>query len=337
MLSGITPGRLGALHWQVLDRLRAMPMSPKPFARLAEHAEMAGDPPAILEFAVAAGDSAASLGSHREAAFQYGRAMPYADLLDVGRSASPCCGKRALECQVADDHEARSRHGNRPSSCCAGPDGDLEVVDALLADSTSRTTRSGDNSHGDARSSTRRSRCSTALAAEPTSSARASRRARRGTTCAPPSYADGDPVARARRSTTGARPGRAYDGGARADADLGLAAACSGERRRGTARLLESLTLASRARPRGRAPRGPTRPSPPSPGRATSTSHEALALLEDGIAYTREHDLQRPPACASSPRADLEAELGRWDEAMRESHDAALRARTPGGPAASSR
>jgi hypothetical protein len=46
VLSGITPGRLGALHWQVLDRLRAMPMSPRPFARLAEHAEMAGDGPA---------------------------------------------------------------------------------------------------------------------------------------------------------------------------------------------------------------------------------------------------------------------------------------------------
>ena len=60
VLSGITPGRLGALHWQVLDRLRAMPMSPRPFARLAEHAEMAGDGPATLEFAVAAGDAAAS-------------------------------------------------------------------------------------------------------------------------------------------------------------------------------------------------------------------------------------------------------------------------------------
>jgi len=82
VLSGITPGRLGALHWQVLDRLRSLPMSPRPYARLAEHAEMAGDASAILEFAIAAGDSATSLGSHREAAYQYGRAMPYADLLD---------------------------------------------------------------------------------------------------------------------------------------------------------------------------------------------------------------------------------------------------------------
>ena len=99
VLSGITPGRLGALHWQVLDRLRAMPMSPRPFARLAEHAEMAGDGPATLEFAVAAGDAAASLGSHREAAFQYGRAMPYAGLLDTDARIE-LLGKRALECQA---------------------------------------------------------------------------------------------------------------------------------------------------------------------------------------------------------------------------------------------
>ena len=38
VLSGILPGRLGALHWQALDRLRALPMSPRPLARLAEHA-----------------------------------------------------------------------------------------------------------------------------------------------------------------------------------------------------------------------------------------------------------------------------------------------------------
>ena len=101
VLSGITPGRLGALHWQALDRLRAMPMVPKPYARLAEHAEMAGDPPAILEFAIAAGDAAASLGSHREAADQYGRAVPHADLLDV-EARVDLLGKRAMECHVSD-------------------------------------------------------------------------------------------------------------------------------------------------------------------------------------------------------------------------------------------
>ncbi|MFZ0324118.1 MAG: AAA family ATPase, partial [Actinomycetes bacterium] len=74
VLAGIAPGRLGALHWQALDRLRAQQILPPPLARLAEHAEHAGDGLAVLEFATAAGDSAVGLMSHREAAFQYGRA-----------------------------------------------------------------------------------------------------------------------------------------------------------------------------------------------------------------------------------------------------------------------
>src|SRR5207237_426700 len=83
----------------VRARLRTIPMSPRPYARLAEHAVAAGDPLAILEFAVAAGKAAASLGSHREAAYQYGRALPYAELLDEGaRIHLLLC--RAKECQV---------------------------------------------------------------------------------------------------------------------------------------------------------------------------------------------------------------------------------------------
>jgi DNA-binding SARP family transcriptional activator/DNA-binding CsgD family transcriptional regulator len=101
VLSAITPGRLGALHWQALERLRALPLAPKPYARLAEHAEMAGDPSAILEFAIAAGDAAASLGSHREAAYQYGRALPYADLLGDDARID-LLRKRAHECHVSD-------------------------------------------------------------------------------------------------------------------------------------------------------------------------------------------------------------------------------------------
>ena len=82
VLAGIAPGRLGALHWQALDRLRAQQILPPPLARLADHAEQSGDGLAVLEFATAAGDSAVGLMSHREATFQYGRALRFADLLD---------------------------------------------------------------------------------------------------------------------------------------------------------------------------------------------------------------------------------------------------------------
>jgi DNA-binding CsgD family transcriptional regulator/tetratricopeptide (TPR) repeat protein len=146
VLSGITPGRLGALHWQVLDRLRAMPMSPRPFARLAEHAEMAGDGPATLEFAVAAGDAAASLGSHREAAFQYGRAMPYAGLLDADARIE-LLTKRAVECHISDDHDGAIAAWEEAIVLLRAAGRDLEVVEALLGMDDSYFTI-GDNSRG---------------------------------------------------------------------------------------------------------------------------------------------------------------------------------------------
>ncbi len=102
VLSAVPPSRLGALHWQVLDRLRAMRRSPELYARLAEHAEMAGDGPATLEFALAAGDHAASLGSHREAASQYGRAMAHLDLLEP-QAQIELLHKRASECFLTDE------------------------------------------------------------------------------------------------------------------------------------------------------------------------------------------------------------------------------------------
>ncbi len=139
VLSGITPGRLGALHWQVLDRLRSMPMSPRPYARLAEHAEMAGDGPAVLEFAIAAGDSAASLGSHREAAYQYGRAMPYADLL--GRDARiDLLHRRASQCFLTDEQHSAIEAWQQLVELLRQVDRPHELADALLRYARSLTT-----------------------------------------------------------------------------------------------------------------------------------------------------------------------------------------------------
>ncbi len=146
VLSGIGPGRLGALHWQVLDRLRAMPMSPRPYARLAEHAEMAGDGPAVVEFAVAAGDAAASLGAHREAAYQYGRAMPYAGLLD-DEARIELLTKRAAECQTSDDHEHAIAAWGEALVLLRAAGRHLDMVEALLGTDESYYTI-GDNSRG---------------------------------------------------------------------------------------------------------------------------------------------------------------------------------------------
>jgi DNA-binding CsgD family transcriptional regulator len=71
-----------ALHRNVLAALRTSPEGCSEPARIAHHAEAAGDRAAVLEFAPAAAERAAALGAHREAAAQYGRALRFAEGLD---------------------------------------------------------------------------------------------------------------------------------------------------------------------------------------------------------------------------------------------------------------
>jgi len=69
--------RQPAIHAQLLTALLAAGCTDH--ARLAFHAEAAGDVPATLEHATLAGRHAAGLGSHREAAAQFERALRAAD------------------------------------------------------------------------------------------------------------------------------------------------------------------------------------------------------------------------------------------------------------------
>ena len=77
----VPPRRRAALHREVLDRLDARGADP---ARLAHHAEAAGDAAAVLRHAPVAGEQAARLGAHREAAAQYARALRWAGDLPAG-------------------------------------------------------------------------------------------------------------------------------------------------------------------------------------------------------------------------------------------------------------
>jgi DNA-binding CsgD family transcriptional regulator/tetratricopeptide (TPR) repeat protein len=74
--AAIAPGRRRELHAALLDRLESRPV-PDP-ARLAHHAEAAGDTIRILRYAPMAAREASARGSHREAASQYGRAIAHA-------------------------------------------------------------------------------------------------------------------------------------------------------------------------------------------------------------------------------------------------------------------
>ncbi|WP_078918009.1 ATP-binding protein [Streptomyces sp. NRRL WC-3725] len=69
------------VHRQVLAVMRSGPVAEDDLPMLADHADGAGDPAAVLEYAPAAAVRAAALGAHREAAAQYARALRYADRL----------------------------------------------------------------------------------------------------------------------------------------------------------------------------------------------------------------------------------------------------------------
>jgi len=100
----IPPGRRVALHRAALRALRASPGRHTDPAGLAHHAEQADDREAVLAFAPAAGDQAAALGAHREAAAQYGRALRFADSLPLEYRAS-LLGRRSYECYLSDQPE----------------------------------------------------------------------------------------------------------------------------------------------------------------------------------------------------------------------------------------
>jgi DNA-binding CsgD family transcriptional regulator len=105
----VPPRRRAALHRAVLERLVARGADP---ARLAHHAEAAGDAQAVLRYAQVAAQVAAMVGSHREAAAQLARALRWAGDLDAAERAE-LYERRSYECyltdQIDDAIEARAQ------------------------------------------------------------------------------------------------------------------------------------------------------------------------------------------------------------------------------------
>jgi len=98
----IEPSRKLQLHRKALDALASSPLDDHDPARLAHHADGAGDADAVLRFAPAAALRASSLGAHREAAAQYARALRFADGLPVPERAW-LLERRSYECYLTDD------------------------------------------------------------------------------------------------------------------------------------------------------------------------------------------------------------------------------------------
>ena len=96
----LAPHRRLALHRSALAALAAG-ARPDP-ARLAPHADAAGDAEAVQRYAPAAGERAAMLGSHREAAAQFARALRHGAGLAPDRRAE-LLDRRSYECYLTHD------------------------------------------------------------------------------------------------------------------------------------------------------------------------------------------------------------------------------------------
>ena len=100
----IPPARTRSLHRGALAALLERRSGNRDLARLAHHADAAGEREAVLELAPLAADHASSVGAHREAADQLARALRYAESLPPAEFAL-LLTRRADECYLTDQVE----------------------------------------------------------------------------------------------------------------------------------------------------------------------------------------------------------------------------------------
>ncbi|HEU5491645.1 MAG TPA: AAA family ATPase [Gaiellaceae bacterium] len=98
----LSPTRRLELHRRVLTALEDPPLGTPDLARLAHHADAAGDADAVLRYAPAAAERALSVGAFREAAAQFARALRFAGDQPPAERAS-FLERRSRACYLADD------------------------------------------------------------------------------------------------------------------------------------------------------------------------------------------------------------------------------------------
>jgi DNA-binding CsgD family transcriptional regulator len=118
----IAPRRRLELHRRALAALARPPAGAPDAARLAHHAEAAGDAEAVLRYAPAAGRHAAAVGAHREAAAQYARALRFADALPLAERAELL--ERQSDASYLTDDQLRAIDGLEAAIDCYRRAGD---------------------------------------------------------------------------------------------------------------------------------------------------------------------------------------------------------------------
>lgn len=104
VLDTVAPHRRRELNRQILTVLRERQETPLDAARLAHHAEEAGDIDAVLAFTPEAARRASKLSAHRDAIAQYQRALRFKDRLSPDERAR-ILEEYARECAATDRYE----------------------------------------------------------------------------------------------------------------------------------------------------------------------------------------------------------------------------------------
>jgi DNA-binding CsgD family transcriptional regulator len=111
----LPPPRKLELHRKILSALEWNAGSID-FARVAHHAEVAGDAEAVLQYATAAGDYASELGASREAAAQYARALRFSDQLGL-KAEADLLERRAYACYLIGELDEALETQQRALDC----------------------------------------------------------------------------------------------------------------------------------------------------------------------------------------------------------------------------
>ncbi len=124
------PGRRTELHQRTLAALLARPDYTRDSARLAHHAESAGDTAAVLAHAIPAARRAAALGAHRAAAEQYDRAVRFGGGLPMAQMAD-LLERHSYECYLTNRFDVSAASRGRALTCWRAAGDRLRQGDAL--------------------------------------------------------------------------------------------------------------------------------------------------------------------------------------------------------------
>ena len=299
----LSPHRKLDLHRRALAALADPPGGGLDLARLAHHAEAAGDVDAVLRFAPAAAARAASLGAYREAAAQYTRALRFGDRLPIGVRAE-LLERRSYACYLTDQNDAAVEAIQEALECRRRLGQRLEEGDSLrwlsqILWCPGRTEESERAARG----------AVTLLETQPPGRQLAMAYASLARTCA----------AAARSEEALRWAGRAFELAERLDDTeitveaLATVGTCEPEEEEGRRKLERSLQLATRdglAEHVGRAYVLLV---------ATALGDRRYALaaryLQAGIDYCSDQGLERDRLYLLAYRARLQLDQGRWEEA----------------------